>query len=171
MKMTMREIQDLTLDLARGADRLGRIFRERHNTFKEALEFVNKEHGACRITAIPLGSFPGIPRPSGHSGDFPIRTRFRANFGTDFELAGPAAIGAIGPVPGALVKVRSPPKPAVAASVAPTVLSAPFAPMPNHRRRGAHHRLRQDHPRLPDGRGAVAEGLLSLIESRRIYRV
>jgi hypothetical protein len=35
--MTMREIQDLTLDLARGADRLESIFRERHAAFKERI--------------------------------------------------------------------------------------------------------------------------------------
>jgi hypothetical protein len=89
VKMTMREIQDLTLDLARGADRLESIFRERHAAFKESLEFVNTEHGACRITAVPLGAFPGIPRVSGHPNDFPIRNRFRVNFGTDLDLAGP----------------------------------------------------------------------------------
>jgi hypothetical protein len=89
VKMTMREIQDLTLDLARGADRLESIFRERHAAFKQSLELVNTEHGACRITAVPLGAFPGIPRVSGHPNDFPIRNRFRVNFGTDLDLAGP----------------------------------------------------------------------------------
>src|ERR1700747_705791 len=73
VKMTMREIQDLTIDLLRGADRLESIFRERHAAFKESLDFVNTEHGACRITAVPLGAFPGIPRVSGHPNDFPIR--------------------------------------------------------------------------------------------------
>jgi hypothetical protein len=36
-----------------------------------------------------LGAFPGIPRVSGHPNDFPIRDRFRVNFGTDLDLAGP----------------------------------------------------------------------------------
>src|SRR5207253_10240854 len=72
VKMTMREIQDLTLDLARGADRLENVFRQRETGFKGSLEFVNTEHGACRITAVPLGSFPRIPRLSS------IQTIFRS---------------------------------------------------------------------------------------------
>ena len=88
VKMTMREIQDLTIDLLRGADRLESTFRQRDALFKESLEFVNTEHGACRITAVPLGGFPGIPRLSGNPGDFPIRTQFRVNFSTDLNLAG-----------------------------------------------------------------------------------
>jgi len=90
VKMTMREIQDLTLDLARGADRMENIFGQRNAGFTELLEFVNSEHGACRITALPLGAFPGIPRLSGKPGDFPIRNRFRVNFGIDLELVGPS---------------------------------------------------------------------------------
>jgi hypothetical protein len=90
VKMTMREIQDLTLDLARGADRLENIIRQREAIFKESLEFVNTEHGACRITAVPLGVFPGIPRLAGKPGDFPIRNRFGVNFGIDLELALPS---------------------------------------------------------------------------------
>ena len=89
VKMTMREIQDLTLDLARGADRLEGVFRQREAALKESLEFVNTEHGACR-TAVPLGGFPGIPRLSGNPNDFPIRNRFRVNFGIDLDLAGPS---------------------------------------------------------------------------------
>ena len=90
VKMTMREIQDLTIDLLRGADRLESVFRQREAGFKELLEFVNTEHGACRITAVPWGGFPGIPRLSGHPNDFPIRPRFRVNFGIEIDLAGPS---------------------------------------------------------------------------------
>lgn len=53
VKMTMREIQDLTVDLLRGADRLESVFRQREAGFRESLESVNTEHGACRITAVP----------------------------------------------------------------------------------------------------------------------
>ena len=88
VQMTMREIQDLTLDLARGADRLESIFRERHAAFKDSLEYVTSEHGACRITAVPLGAFPGIPRLAQPT-DYPIRTRWRVNFGIGIDLAGP----------------------------------------------------------------------------------
>jgi hypothetical protein len=89
VKMTMREIQDLTLDLARGADRLQNVFRQREASFKESLEFVNTEHGACRITAVPLGAFPGIPRLARPT-DYPIRTRFPVNVGIDLDLIGPS---------------------------------------------------------------------------------
>jgi hypothetical protein len=90
VKMTMREIQDLTIDLLRGADRLDSVFRERGASFKESLEILNTEHGACRITAVPLGGFPGVPRLSGNPDDFPITTRFRANLGTDVDFTGPS---------------------------------------------------------------------------------
>jgi Putative DNA-binding domain len=90
VKMTMREIQDLTINLLRGADRLENVFRQRETAFKESLELVNSEHGACRITAVPLGTFPGIPRLSGNPNDFPIRTRFRGNIGVDLDFLGPS---------------------------------------------------------------------------------
>jgi hypothetical protein len=90
VKMTMREIQDLTLDLVRGADRVEEVFRQREAGFKESLQFVNTEQGACRITAVPLGAFPGLPRLSGNPNDFPIRTRFRVNFSIDLDFVGPS---------------------------------------------------------------------------------
>jgi hypothetical protein len=90
VQMTMREIQDLTIDNLRGTDRLDSIFGERQAGFRESLELVNTEHGACRITAVPLGGFPGIPRLSGHQNDFPIRNRFPVNFGMDIELVLPS---------------------------------------------------------------------------------
>jgi hypothetical protein len=89
VKMTMREIQDLTLDLVRGADRLEKVFCQREAGFCRLLESVNTEHGACRITAVPLGNFPGLPRLSGPPNDFPIRTHFRVNFGGDIDLIAP----------------------------------------------------------------------------------
>jgi hypothetical protein len=88
--MTMREIQDLTLDLARGADRLDAIFRERASGFEEWWQRASGENGACRITAVPLGGFPGLPRLSGDPNEFPVRTRFRANYGADVDLTGPS---------------------------------------------------------------------------------
>jgi hypothetical protein len=90
VKMTMREIQDLTLDLARGADRLDAIFRERASGFEEWWQRASGENGACRITAVPLGGFPGLPRLSGDPNEFPVRTRFRANYGADVDLTGPS---------------------------------------------------------------------------------
>jgi hypothetical protein len=89
VKMTMREIQDLTLDLARGADRLDKVFQERASGFEEWWQSANVGTGVCRITAIPLAGFPGLPRLSGDPNEFPIRTRFRANCGADVDFTGP----------------------------------------------------------------------------------
>ena len=89
VQMTMREIQDLTIDNLRGTDRLDSIFGERQAGFKGSLELVNTEHGACRITAVPLGGFPGIPRLERPT-DFPIRNRFIINLGADVEVVAPS---------------------------------------------------------------------------------
>jgi hypothetical protein len=94
VQMTMREIQDLTLDLARGAERLDTIFRERASRFQEWWQGVSGQNGVCRITAVPLGGFPGLPRLSGDPNAFPIRTHFRAKYGSaDVDLAGPSLGG------------------------------------------------------------------------------
>jgi hypothetical protein len=93
VKMTMREIQDRTLDLARGAERLDAIFRERAAGFEEWWQYANGQIGVCRITATPLGGFPGFPRLSGDPNEFPIRTRFRGNYGADVDLSGPSLGG------------------------------------------------------------------------------
>jgi hypothetical protein len=85
--MTMREIQDLTIDLARGAERVDAIFRERAARFAEWLQRATGENGTCRITAVPLGNFPGLPRFSGDPTAFPIPPGFRAHYGgADVEL-------------------------------------------------------------------------------------
>jgi len=94
VQMTMREIQDLTIDNLRGSDRLDSILRERQARFREWLELSDAECGACRITAAPLGGlaggFPGLPRQSSDPNAFPIKTRFRANYGSVVDLAGPS---------------------------------------------------------------------------------
>ena len=90
VQMTMREIQDLTLDLARGADQLDAIFRERASGFDDWWQRASGHNGVCRITAMPLGGFPGLPRLSGDPNEFPIRTRFRANYGAQVDLTGPS---------------------------------------------------------------------------------
>jgi hypothetical protein len=94
VQMTMREIQDLTLDLARGADRLDAIFRQRATAFFEWLQRTNDTYAACRITALPLGSFPGLPRLSRDPNEVPIRTQFEGNIGSlKVTLRGPALGG------------------------------------------------------------------------------
>jgi len=60
VQMTMREIQDLTLDLARGAERLEGKFVERAALFEEWVRTSATEVGAFRITAMPLAGFPGV---------------------------------------------------------------------------------------------------------------
>jgi len=86
VQMTMREIQDLTLDLARGADRLDRMFAERAADFSDWLRHSSGERGACRITAIPLGAFPGLPRfPTDRGAPFPMKQQYRATYGDGDE--------------------------------------------------------------------------------------
>jgi hypothetical protein len=74
VQMTMREIQDLTLDLARGADRLEALFSTRAELFaKWLLNSSSEEQAALRITAVPLGSFPSLGRIPADLRDFPFR--------------------------------------------------------------------------------------------------
>src|SRR5207237_4122194 len=55
VRMTMREIQDLTLDLARVADRLDRSFHERATAFTRWFRYSNlAEKAGLRITALPV---------------------------------------------------------------------------------------------------------------------
>lgn len=63
VKMTMREIQDLTLDLARGAERLDELFVKRATAFANWLQHSQPgERGGVRITAVPLAPLPRIQR-------------------------------------------------------------------------------------------------------------
>ena len=87
VKMSMREIQDLTLDLARGAERLESIFTDRATKFAEWLRNSSStEEAAFRITGMPLGSFPGVPRISADPGDFPFQTETRQRVLLDGKL-------------------------------------------------------------------------------------
>lgn len=83
VKMTIREIQDLTLDLARGADRLEALFANRMSLFTEWLETSPTEVGAYRITGVPLGRFAGLPRmlPDGRNPIVSGRSRHRVLIG------------------------------------------------------------------------------------------
>ncbi len=75
--MTMREIQDLTLDLARGADRLERVFLGRASAFNDWLRSSAVEHGDFRVTAVPLAPLPQIVRVSDQP-EVPFRAAHRA---------------------------------------------------------------------------------------------
>lgn len=89
--MTMREIQDLTLDRARGEDRLNQIFRDRATLFSEWWQTTGSgPNSVYRITALPVGGFPGIPRLSGEPNEFPIGNRFPFSYGQTRDcLIGP----------------------------------------------------------------------------------
>jgi len=74
VQMTMREIQDLTLDLARGAERLESQFGARAASFARWLEHSpGIDEGAFRITALPVGFFPGLPRISADPREFSLQ--------------------------------------------------------------------------------------------------
>jgi Putative DNA-binding domain len=91
VQMTMREIQDLTLDIARGADRVDALFAERAARFTDWLRHFSGERAGCRITGLPLGAFPGLPRFSTNlESKLAIKSRYRAaEGGNEFELPGP----------------------------------------------------------------------------------
>ena len=101
VQMTMREIQDLTLDLARGAERLESLFGSRAKSFSEWLENSSSgEEGAFRITGVPLGSFPGIPRISADPRAFPFPTSPQQRVlldGTPVDFSAPL-LGGIRPI-------------------------------------------------------------------------
>jgi Schlafen, AlbA_2 len=81
VKMTMREIQDLTIDLARGADRLDRFFKDRAAEFAKwfRLPFANDaERGGLRVTAVPIGSLPQRVRVADDPGQFSLERAFPA---------------------------------------------------------------------------------------------
>jgi hypothetical protein len=76
VQMTMREIQDLTLDLARGADRLDALFGARAALFVKWLQSSSsEEQAALRITAVPLGNFPTLARIPADSRGLPFSVR------------------------------------------------------------------------------------------------
>jgi Putative DNA-binding domain len=91
VKMTMREIQDLTIDLARGADRLEALFKNRATNFGK---WFNRPQPAdatgLRVTAVPTAALPQlikVPRRT----DVPLRTRQFVEFegGDKFEVVVP----------------------------------------------------------------------------------
>ena len=63
-EMTMREIQDMTLNVTRGLEFLEKRFSERSERFREEFEFLNTPDKAfgLRITAVPVGDEIRIDR-------------------------------------------------------------------------------------------------------------
>lgn len=92
VKMTMREIQDLTLDLARRGDRLDAQFEDRASAFTQWFRYSNlAEKGGLRVTAVPLDRLPKAIRTADHLDRFTLKRDFRIGFedGRQIELARP----------------------------------------------------------------------------------
>jgi hypothetical protein len=84
--MTMREIQDMTLNVARGLAGIDAKFKQRHDAFREWSG--NQRHAvAYRVTAIPLVDLPDPGRILGKKNVFPIPREFKATVGSrTFDL-------------------------------------------------------------------------------------
>jgi hypothetical protein len=81
VRMTMREIQDMTLNVARGLAGIDATFRERRNAFREWAGN-QKQNAAYRVTALPLVDLPDPGRLYGKPGLFPPSGRkFKAAVG------------------------------------------------------------------------------------------
>jgi hypothetical protein len=79
--MSMREIQDLTFDLARGADRLDALFARRAALFTEWFRHATIDRAiGIRLTAAPVSALPGAIRVAHQPGGVPIQDRFEFRF-------------------------------------------------------------------------------------------
>jgi hypothetical protein len=81
VKMTMREIQDMTLNVVRGLAGVDASFLQRRDAFKE---LVNSQTDILtyRVTAIPLIDLPDPGRIFGKPGVFPVLRVFTATVGS-----------------------------------------------------------------------------------------
>src|SRR5215472_4480823 len=71
VKMTMREIQDMTLNVARGLAGTDATLRERRDAFRKWEAGNQKPNAAYRVTALPLVDLPDPGRLYGKRGLFP----------------------------------------------------------------------------------------------------
>jgi len=90
-QMTMREIQDLTLQRAQGAARIEARFAERRNLFRTAIETVSRKGNAqllaIRATALPVGAELFLRRVHNNPSVLPWSQDLRARWGSvEFEL-------------------------------------------------------------------------------------
>jgi hypothetical protein len=77
MKMTMREIQEMSLTVARGLADIGISFDIRRNAFLQwARDRARVSVVACRVTAIPLEPLADPGRLSNNPGLFPVLRNF-----------------------------------------------------------------------------------------------
>jgi hypothetical protein len=89
VKMTMREIQDMTLNVARGLAGLDATFKQRRDAFHEwAGNQMNAV--AYRVTALPLVDLPDPGRIFGKQDVFAVHREFKATVGSrTFDLPMP----------------------------------------------------------------------------------
>ena len=80
VKMTMREIQDMTLNVARGLAAIDATFKERRDLF-HAWARSQKPVVAYRVTALPLVDLPDPGRLYDRQGLFPHHRKFTATVG------------------------------------------------------------------------------------------
>jgi hypothetical protein len=86
VKMTMREIQDMTLNVARGLAGIDASFKERQSAFQKWAR-PQADIIACRVTALPLADLPDPGRLFGRPGIFPGERMFKATVGGEpFDL-------------------------------------------------------------------------------------
>jgi hypothetical protein len=79
--MTMREIQDMTLNVARGLAGIEATFKERRDAFHVWWAGSQKQVVAYRVTALPLVDLPDPGRLYGKQGLFPDHRKFTATVG------------------------------------------------------------------------------------------
>lgn len=81
IRMTMREIQDLTLNVARGVAGIDTSFKQRRSAFHDWAE--KELHAiAYRVTALPLLQLPDPGRLFGKTGVFLHAQEFKVNVGS-----------------------------------------------------------------------------------------
>jgi hypothetical protein len=87
VRMTMREVQDMTLNVARGLAGIDASFKERQSAFVKWSE-PQQEVIAYRVTALPIVDLPDPGRLFGREGIFPRERRFEATQNSErFKLA------------------------------------------------------------------------------------
>jgi hypothetical protein len=80
VKMTMLEIQEMAVSVARGLDRLPQLFANRQAAFHKWVG--SEETTAFRVTGIPLRKFPDPGRLFGRINKDVLWKKYRTQFGT-----------------------------------------------------------------------------------------
>jgi hypothetical protein len=92
VKMTMREIQDMTLNVARGLAGIDAAFKARRETYREWAG--SQGHAVTyRVTALPLVELPDPGRIVGNNDVFPLPRGFQATTGDTTVDLPPKVVG------------------------------------------------------------------------------